>query len=207
MELRGCVAPEPCPEHRMHYDWTSSGSNMLHGTASKTCVAQRTSNLPRGSNLRCSKPNMPSFELLLTTTQPLRPQNQLGKRWCLAAGSSWDDLQSMPLRATVPTTWTRGWSFFGLKIGLLSGPWYVLNVTSLQCRTRRAGQISSKCSPVFAKLLHWRVLVKKEEPWKLPETRPQFQSLNKLFKRSRPFICGSRATGTSVSSNFSPVLV
>ena len=92
--------------------WTSSGSNMSHGTASKTCVAQRMFNLPRGSNLRCSKPNMPSFELSSTTTQPLLPQNQPGKRWCLAAGSSWDDRQSMPLRATVPTSWTLGWSFF-----------------------------------------------------------------------------------------------
>ena len=43
----------------------------------------------------------------------------------------------MPLRATVPTSWTLGWSFYGLKIGLLFGPWHVLNVMSLQCRTRR----------------------------------------------------------------------
>ena len=78
---------------------------------------------------------MPSFELSSTTTQLPRPQNQPGKRWCLAAGSSWDDLQSMPLRATVPTSWMLGWSFFGLEIGLLFGPWYVLNVMSLQCRT------------------------------------------------------------------------
>ena len=70
----------------------------------------------------------------------------------------------MPLRATVHIFWIRDWSFFGLRIGLLSGPWYVL-MMSLQCRTRRAGQKSSKCSGVFAKLLHWRVLVKKEEPW------------------------------------------
>ena len=145
----------------MRRSWIFSGLNTLHGTASKTCVAQRTSNLPRGSDLHCSRPNMPSFELSFTTTQPLRPQNQPGKRWCSAAGSSWDDLQSMPLRATVSTAWMRGWSFFGLKIGLLSGPRYVLNVMLLQCRTRRAGQISSKCSHVFAKLLHWRVLVKK----------------------------------------------
>ena len=73
----------------MRRSWTSSGSNMLHGT----CVAERSSNLPRGSNLRCSRPNMPSFELSFTTTQPLRPQNQPGKRWCSAAGSTWD-LQS-----------------------------------------------------------------------------------------------------------------
>ena len=96
----------------MKKSWIFSGLNTLHGTASKTCVAQRTSNLPRGSNLHCSKPNMPSFEVSFTTTQTLRPQNQPGKRWYLAAGSSWDDLQSMPLRATVLTTWTRGWSFF-----------------------------------------------------------------------------------------------
>ena len=88
----------------------------------------------------------------------------------------------MPLRATVHTTWTLGWSFFGRKTGLPSGPWFVLNVTLLQYRTRRAGQKSSKCSHVFAKLLHWRVVVKKEEPWQLPETRPQFQSPNKLFQ-------------------------
>ena len=67
----------------------------------------------------------------------------------------------MPLRATVHVYRIRDWSFFWLKIGLLSGPWYVLNVMLLQCRTRRAGQITSKCSHVFTKLLRWRVLVKK----------------------------------------------
>ena len=131
---------------------------------------------------------MPSFELSFTTTQPLRPQNQLGKRWCSAAGSFWDDLQSMPLRATVPTSCMRGWSFFGLKTGLPFGPWYVLNVMSLRCSALHAEQISSKCSHVFAKLLLWCVLVKKEEPWQPPETRHQFQSPNKLFMRSRASI-------------------
>ena len=95
----------------MRRSWTSSGSNMLHRTASKICEGQRVSNLPRGS-ARCSKPNMPSFEQSFTTTQPLRPQKQPGKCWYSAAGSSWDDLQSIPLRATVPTSWMRGWSFF-----------------------------------------------------------------------------------------------
>ena len=143
---------------------------------------------PTSQEVQSSKPNMPSFELSFTTTQPLQPQNQPGKCWCSAAGSSWDDLQSMPLRATVPTTWMRGWSFFGLKIGLLFGPWYVLNVMLPRCRTRCAERRSSRCSHVFAKLLLWRVLVKKEEPWQPPETRPQFQSPNKLFKRSKAFI-------------------
>ena len=43
----------------------------------------------------------------------------------------------MHLRVTVPTSWMLGWSFFGLKTGLLFGPWCVLNVMLLQCRTRR----------------------------------------------------------------------
>ena len=154
---------------------------MLHGIASKTCV-------PRGLGLRCSKPYMPFSELSFTIIQPLWPQNQPGKRWCSAAGSFWDDLQSTLLRATAHTFWMRDWSFFGLRIGLLSGPWYVLNVMLLPFRTRHAEQISSKCSHVFVKLLHWRVLVKKDELWQLPETHRQCQSQNKLFKRSRAFI-------------------
>ena len=48
------------------------------------------------------------------------------------------------LDARLELFWAEDWS----------GPWYVLNVMLLQCRTRRAGQISSKCSHVFAKLLH-----------------------------------------------------
>ena len=91
----------------------------------------------------------------------------------------------MLLRATVLTIWMRGWSFFGLKIGQLFGPWCVLNVMLPRCRTRCAERTSSRCSHVSAKLLLWRVPGKKEEPWQLPETRPQFQSPNKLFKRSK----------------------
>ena len=55
----------------MKKSWTSSGLNTSHETASKTCVARRMSNLPRGSGLRCSKPNTPFFEPSCTTTQPL----------------------------------------------------------------------------------------------------------------------------------------
>ena len=78
--------------------------------------ARRTFNLPRGSDLRCSRPKMPSFELSFTTTQLPRPQNQPGKHWCLAAGSSWDDLLSTHLRATVLTSWMLGWSFLGRRL-------------------------------------------------------------------------------------------
>ena len=97
----------------MRKSWTSSGLNTLRGTASKIFEARRMSNLPRGSDSRCSKPNMPSVELSFTTTQPLWPQNQHGKRWYSAAGPFWEDLQSMLLRATVPTTRMSGWSFLG----------------------------------------------------------------------------------------------
>ena len=124
----------------MKRSWTSSGLNTLHGTASKICEARRVSNLPRGSDSRCSKPNMPSSELSFTITQPLRSQNQPGKPLCSAAGSFWDDLQSTPLRAIVRTSWMRDWSFFGLKIGLLFGPWYVLNVMLLRCKALHAEQ-------------------------------------------------------------------
>ena len=110
------------------------------------------------------------------------------KALVLSSWLSWVGLQSMPLRVIVRTSWMRDWSFFGLKIGLLYGPWYVLNMMLLRCKALHAEQISSKCSHVFAKLLHWRVLVKKEELWQPPETHHQFQSLNKLFKRSRASI-------------------
>ena len=69
----------------------------------------------------------------------------------------------------------------------LSGPWYVM---LLRCRTRHAERTSSRCSHVFAKSLHWRVLLKKDEPWQLPETHHQFQSQNKLFQY-RANRCGS----------------
>ena len=137
----------------MKKSWAFSGLNALHGTASKTCVARRMSNFPRGSSLRCSKPNTPFSEPSFTTTTPLLPQSQLGKRWCSAAGFLWVDRQSTPLRATAHTFWMRDWSFFGLKIGLLSGPWYVPNVMLLRRRTQRAERTSSRCSHVFAKSL------------------------------------------------------
>ena len=108
--------------------------NTSHGTASKTCVARRMSNLPRGSGLRCSKPNTPSFEPSFTTTQPHWHQSQPGKRSCSAAGYSWGDLLSMRVRATVLTTWMQDWSSSGPRIGQHSGLWYVPIVMLLQCR-------------------------------------------------------------------------
>ena len=189
---------EKMPFAWMRRSWTSSGSNTSRGTASKT------SNLPRGSDLRCSRPNMPSFELSFTTTQPLRPQNQPGKRWCSAAGFFWDDLQSMPLRATVHIYWIRDWSFFGLKIGLLSGPWYVLNVMLLQCRTRRAGhkqQMQSRIRKVAT------LARTGEKGSSRPKCATSSSHRTNCSRDQEPLSCGCRTTGASVSSNFSSVLV
>ena len=98
---------------------------------------------PQHAILRVIIPNNPHWH-----------QNQPGKRLCSAAGSFWDDLQSMLLRATVHTSWMRDWNSFGLRTGLHSGPWYVPNVMLLRRRTRRAERTSSRSSHVFAKLLH-----------------------------------------------------
>ena len=121
----------------MKRSWTSSGLNTSHGTASKTYVARRMSNLPRGSGLRCSKPNMPFFEPSFTTTPPHWRQSQLGKRWCSAAGSSWDDLQSTPLIATAHTFWMRDWSSFGLRSALWAMVRAECDVAPVQNTTRR----------------------------------------------------------------------
>ena len=51
--MSGTCFCEKRPSAWMRRSWTSSGSNMLHGTASKTCVTRRISNLPRGFGLRC----------------------------------------------------------------------------------------------------------------------------------------------------------
>ena len=164
----------------MERSWSSSGLNTSHGTASKTCVARLMSNLPRGSGLRCSKPNTQFSEPSFTTTPPLWPQSQFRMRWCSVASFFWDDPQSTPLRATVHTFWMRDWSFFGLRIGLLSGPWYVPNVMLLRCRARRAerGQAADAvtCSQSRYVSAYW-------------------------FKRTSPSCCQKRTTSSSHRMN------
>ena len=136
-------------EEIMDFQWFE------HGTASKTCVAQRMSNLPRGSDSRCSKFHIPFSEPSFTTTPPHWRQNQPGKRWCLAAGSSWDDLQSTPLRATVPTSWMRGWSFFWVCL------WAMVraecDVAPVQSTTRRTDkqQMQSRIRKVATIGAYW----------------------------------------------------
>ena len=65
---------------------------------------------------------------------------------------------------------------------------WCVSVSGSVSKTQHAERISYKCSHEYVKLLQWRVLVKKEEPWQPPETRPQFQSPKKLFKKSRASI-------------------
>ena len=50
---------------------------------------------------------MPFYVLSFTTTLPHWHQSQLGKRLCSAAGSFWDDLQSLRLRAE---DWSARWA-------------------------------------------------------------------------------------------------
>ena len=101
----------------------------------------------------------PSCVLSFTTTQLPRPQNQPGKRWCLTACSSWDDLQSMPLRATVPTAWTLGWSFFWAEDW--SALWAMVrtecDVAPVQNTTRRTEkqQMQSRICKVGYIGAHW----------------------------------------------------
>ena len=101
------------------------------------------------------------------------------------AGSFWDDMQSMPLRAVAHTFGMHDWNSFGLRTGQHFGPRFALNVISLQYRMSHAEQTRSRSSYVYAKSLHWHVLVKKDEPKQLPEPHHQFQSQNRLFKRLR----------------------
>ena len=68
----------------------------------------------------------PRFKFALQQEQHviLRAITHHGRRLCSAAGSSWDGPLSTRRRATAHTSWMRDWSFFGQRIGLLSGPWY-----------------------------------------------------------------------------------
>ena len=127
----------------MKRSWTSSGLNTSRGTASKTCGARRPFNRQQGSSLLCKMLNMPFHEPSFTTTLPHWHPSQLGKRLCSAAGSFWDDLQPMRLRATAHTFWMHDWNSFGPRTGQHFWPWYALNVIKLQCRIR-AEQTSSR---------------------------------------------------------------
>ena len=138
-------------EEIMDFQWFE---HVYAGQHQRRCVARRMSKLPRSSSLRCSKPNVPFFEPPFTRTPPHWRQSQLGKRWYSAAGSSWDDLQSTPLKATCVNFldarlfWTEDWS-----ASLGHGTRRI--VILFQCRLpRRTEQPRSKSSHVHAKLLH-----------------------------------------------------
>ena len=109
----------------MKRSWTSNGLNMSHGTASKTYVARIMSGFP------CGKLTMPFSGPSFTTTPPLWRQSQLGKRWCSITGS----LGRPAVNASESNCAHFLDARLELKIGLLSGPWYVPNV--MQNATRR----------------------------------------------------------------------
>ena len=92
----------------------------------------------------------------------------------------------MRLRATVLTTWMPDWNSSGQRIGLLFGPWYVPNVTLLQCRMPHAEQRhsmkQSRVRKVATACTCWR---KRTSPWQPPETHHQSQSQSTSSKRSK----------------------
>ena len=130
----------------MMRSWTSSGSNMLHWTA---------------SNLRGTTYVQPPtrFKFALQQAQhailraiihnnPTSPASE--SAWKALVLCSWLLLGRPAVNAS-GTFWMRDWSSFGPKIGQHS---HVPNVMLLRCRTRHAERTSSRCSHVFAKLLH-----------------------------------------------------
>ena len=192
----------------MRKSWISSGLNTLHGTASKTCVAQRTSNLPRGSNLRYSKPNMPSFELSFTTTQLLRPQKSSWKALVL---SSWLLLGRLAVNASesncahyldarLELFWAEDWCALWAMVRA------ECDVAPVQNTTRRTEkqQMQSRIRKVAALARtgeKGRALAAARNALPVPATEQIVHEIKSLLS------CGSRATGTSVSSNFSLVLI
>ena len=86
------------------------------------------------------------------------------------------------LDARLELFWAEDWSACSL------GPWYAPNVMLLRCRTRHAERISSRCSHVFAKLLHWRrtgekgrALAAARYAPPLPVTEQIFQEIKSLY--------------------------
>ena len=148
----------------MMQSWTSVVLNVSHGTASKTFAWHD---------------ECPTFHdvQVCVAGSPARhsPWHHLQQPTSLASESVW--------KALVLFSWLlMGWPevnaseskrahfldarlelFFGLRIGLLSGPWFVPNLIVLRWRIRRAERTSSRCSHVFAKSAQKRVLVKKDE--------------------------------------------
>ena len=150
----------------------------------KDLRVRRMFNHPQGSSLHHNKLNMPFYVPSFTTTLPRWHRSQPGKRSCSAAGYFSDDLQPMRLRTNVQTFWMHDWNSSGLRTGQRFG-WYALNVISLQCRMPHAEQPCNKSSHEYEKSPHQHELVKKDEPWQLPETHHQSQSQSRSSKRSR----------------------
>ena len=166
--------------------WTSSGSNMLHGTASKTCVAQRTSNLT-SHEVQIFVAASPTRHSPSHHAQQPNLSGPGKPGWCIAAGSSWDHLQSMPLRATVQNLdarmelfWAEDWSAVWAMVRAECDVAPVQNTT---CRTEKQ-QMQSRIRKV-ATLARTgekgRALVAARNALPVPVTKQIVQEIKSLY--------------------------
>ena len=102
----------------------------------------------------------------------------------------------------------RDCSFSGLKIGLLSGPWYVLNVTLLWCKTRHAERISNKCSHAYVKLPHWLARTgEKGKALTAARNAPPVSVTEQIVQEIKSLHLAHSERPACVSTSFSLVLV
>ena len=85
----------------------------------------------------------------------------------------------------VPVSWKHDWTYSGLKIGLLYGPWYVLNATFPPPPKHVRGQRLNKRKLEFAKLLRLPGRARKAERWQQHAMRRQYLSPGRSFRKSR----------------------
>ena len=85
------------------------------------------------------------------------------------------------LDARLELFWAEDWSALWAMVRTECGR---CTSTEHDAQDRKAANAVTYSQSCYSGAYWW----KKEEPWQLPETRSQFQSPNKLFKRSRAFI-------------------
>ena len=132
-----------------------------------------------------SKRNTPSCEPFFSASLHHPCPNQPGKSSSSAVGSFWAVQLRTPRMPIVPVSWKHDWTYSGLKIGLLYGPWYVLNATFPPPPKHVRGQRLNKRKLEFAKLLRLPGRARKAERWQQHAMRRQYLSPGRSFRKSR----------------------
>ena len=134
--------------------WTSSGSTTSRGDSIKDLRGTTYVQPPTRFKLALQQAQHAILRAIIYNNPFSLAPEPPWKALVLSSGYSWCDLLPMRLRATVHTFWMRDSSSSELRTGLLSGPWYVLNVMLLRCRMPHAEQLHSRNSHEFGRLLH-----------------------------------------------------